>query len=196
MPMIISSDEKRLWRHGLPKCAHHHSKIVAITTAGGAQGRREQCQECGKLDTAVVPIALHRAAPAADDAAGARWRALERAAKEASGELAKKRYAMRQAVKIEDDATFWADYSEYLEGDDWQRQRLRIMRRDNGRCMSQLPGCTQQGEQVHHREGGFAYKFLEVLGATPDYLLVTICGTCHDKTTAFERRLRAKGQMP
>lgn len=192
MAMALTIDEKKFWRHGLIKCLHRESRVVGITTASGAQGRREQCLGCGKLDTVVLALSQYRDVPNADTDAAQIWRASERGAKAASGDLAKQRYAMRQTVKIEDDATFWGDYSEYLNSDDWKRQRLRIMRRDNGRCTSQLPGCTQQGQQVHHREGGFAYKFLEVLGATPDYLLTTICTTCHDKTTAFERRLRAK----
>lgn len=192
MPMIISSDEKRLWRHGLPKCAHSNSKIVATVSSSGAQGRREQCQACGKLDTAVIPIAAHREAPQADTIAADAWRKAEAEAKDASGTLAKQRWAIREAAKPDETAEWFEKYSEDLKGDAWQTQRQFVLRRDGHRCTAHLPGCTGTATQVHHREGGFAYRYHELLGVSPAFILASICEQCHGLITAADRRIAGR----
>ena len=194
MPMTLSTDEKKLWRHNdqLPKCLHRDSRVVAVVSASGAQGRREQCAGCGKVDTVVLPVALHRDCPAVDVYAAQRWRDQEQAAKDASADLAKKRWAMRQAAKPAETEEWFAKYSEDLRGDAWQTQRLFVLRRDNGRCQAHLPGCTGFATQVHHREGGFAYRYHELLGVPPAFVLASVCETCHDKITAADRRIAGR----
>ncbi len=59
----------------------------------------------------------------------------------------------------------------YLKSDKWKKQRNRVFRRDNWKCVY----CPNKAEQVHHKR--YAKKF----GNEPDHWLVSVCKLCHKK---------------
>lgn len=188
--MLFDKAQKKLWRHGLIRCEHRQSWYVTIMTAGGARGIREQCLDCGCLDSTPHKLADHPDAPPADMAAAARWQGWRDAAGKAAQAEAQKRHAMRQAAKPAEDADWWQAYDDFLHGDVWQQTRLAILRRDQGRCTAALPGCRREANQVHHN-GSAAYMYHRRIGATPGFLLHSVCATCHHKITEADRAERA-----
>ena len=186
--MIRWEADKKLWRHGLPRCQHPTVIAVMVTNEAGRRGVREQCTICGKLDTAPLKLAEHPDAPPPDQTAADSWEQQRREAGEAAQAQAQKRYAMRQAAKVEDSADWWARYDEHLHGDEWQRERNAVMARDGGRCQAFLPGCTGTATEVHH----LSYDLHNAIGAAPLWDLVAICAGCHHKVTLAERAARKK----
>ena len=67
--MIRWESDKKLWRHGLPRCQHPTVIAVLVTNEAGRRGVREQCAICGKLDTAPLKLAEHPDAPPPDQTA-------------------------------------------------------------------------------------------------------------------------------
>jgi len=190
--MLFDKAQKKLWRHGLIRCEHRRCWYVTITTAGGARGIREQCLDCGCLDSTPHRLADHPEAPPADMAAAARWQGFRDAAGKAAQAEAQKRHAMRQAAKPAENADWWQAYSDYLQGDAWHAARQLVLRRDGGRCQAALPGCTREAVQVHH-DGSRAYRYHNRLGATPLFLLHAVCVACHAQITKADRAEREAG---
>ena len=196
MPLIIKAEEKGWWKHGLPKCLHLNSKIVAVVSKSGAQGRREQCDDCGQTASTEATVATHRDAPPCDEGKrGERDTALDRA-KAASGQWGRQQHAMRAEAKPYEDAEWWAKYASYLRSPEWAACRRRVLERDNWRCTAGLPGCNGKGEQVHHREGGFSYAYLDKIGQTPLFLLASVCIPCHCLLTTADRRISGRTSRP
>jgi 5-methylcytosine-specific restriction endonuclease McrA len=189
--MLFDRAQKKLWRHGLIRCEHRRSWYVTITTAAGARGIREQCLDCGCLDSAPHKLADHPEAPAADMAAAARWQEFRDRAGKAAQLEAQKRHAMREAAKPAEDADWWAAYDEFLRGDVWHALRAMVLHRDQGRCTAMLPGCQRQAKQVHH-DGPAAYAYHRRIGATPAYLLRAVCVACHETITQADRAERGQ----
>ena len=64
-------------------------------------------------------------------------------------------------------------YEEWLQDEEWQKKRLRILRRDNFCCKI----CASKEElNVHHRY--YIHKYLP--WEYPDSALVTLCQSCHE----------------
>lgn len=190
--MLFDKSQRKLWRHGLPRCMHLVSRYVLVTTAAGARSIRQQCLDCGCLDSTVHKLADHPEAEPADTAAAESWQAKRDEAGRAAQALAQQRYAMRQAAKPAEDADWWQAYSDYLQGDAWQAARQLVLRRDGGRCQAALPGCTRTAVQVHH-DGSRAYRYHNRLGATPLFLLHAVCVSCHAQITKADRAEREAG---
>lgn len=187
--MLFDKAQRKLWKHGLPRCEHRSSRFVLVTTAAGARTVREQCDDCGHLDSTVHKIAEHPDAPPFDPRAAKLWNDARDEAGKAAQALAQQRYAMRQAAKPAEDADWWAAYDDFLHGDLWQQTRTAILRRDQGRCTAALPGCTREAQQVHHN-GSAAYMYHRRLGSTPAFLLHSVCVSCHAKITEADRAER------
>ena len=73
--MLFDKAQRKLWRHGLPRCMHLVSRFVTVTTAAGARSIRQQCSDCGCLDSTVYKLADHPDAGPADADAAASWQA-------------------------------------------------------------------------------------------------------------------------
>lgn len=187
--MLFDKAQKKLWKHGLPRCEHRNSQHVMCKTAAGARAVREQCGDCGYLDSTPHRVSDHEDAPPVDSDAAIKWESQRIAAGQAAQALAQQRYAIRQAAKPAEDADWWADYDDYLHGDLWQQTRTAILRRDAGRCTAALPGCTREAQQVHHN-GSAAYMYHRRIGATPGFLLHSVCASCHRKITEADRAER------
>jgi 5-methylcytosine-specific restriction endonuclease McrA len=187
--MLFDKAQRKLWRYGLPRCEHRSSRFVLVTTAGGARGVREQCADCGYLDSTPHKLAEHPEASPADTAASDQWQSVRVIAGRAAQVEAQKRHAMRQAAKPAEDADWWAAYDDFLHGDLWQQTRMAVLRRDAGRCTAALPGCTREAQQVHH-DGPAAYMYHRRLGSTPAFLLHSVCVSCHAKITEADRAER------
>lgn len=187
--MLFDRAQKKLWRYGLVRCEHRNSRHVMITTAAGARGVREQCDDCGFLDSAPWRVAEFKEAPQADLDAAARWDANRREAGRAAQLDAQKRHAMRAAAKPAEDADWWQAYDDFLHSDRWQAARQAVLRRDGGRCQAALPGCTREAVQVHH-DGSRAYAYHNRLGSTPLFLLHAVCVSCHRMITEADRAER------
>lgn len=187
--MLFDKAQRKLWKHGLPRCEHRASKFVLVTTAAGARSVREQCADCGYLDSTVHKLVDHPTAEPADAEASEHWQRQRDEAGRAAQALAQQRYAMRQSQKPIEDADWWAEYDDFLHGDLWQQMRSGILRRDGGRCTAALPGCTRDANQVHHN-GSAAYMYHRRLGATPAFLLQAVCASCHAKITEADRAER------
>jgi hypothetical protein len=71
-------------------------------------------------------------------------------------------------------------YSDLLKDPRWQKKRLKIFERDKFRCTE--CGCEQNTLHVHH------IKYSGKPWEAPDYLLVTLCESCH----AFEEDLKSE----
>lgn len=190
--MLPQPDERKLWKHGLPKCAHRDSTPVLILTAAGARAVREQCAACGKLDTAPLRLADHPAAPPVDQPRADAWLAARKEAGESAQAAAQKRYAMRQAAKADESEDWWARYDEYLSGDAWARVRAMVLHRDGNRCQAALPGCTRTAIQAHHISQLGAYAYQDHIGQAPLHTMIGVCVACHDVLTQADRAIRAK----
>lgn len=186
--MIPAPDERKLWKHGLVRCQHKDALPVLILTAAGARAVREQCTACGKLDTAPLRLADHPAAPPVDHGRADAWLAARKEAGESAQAAAQKRYAMRQAAKVDESAEWFSQYDQYLGSDAWAAKRAMVLRRDQGRCQAVLPGCQRQADQVHH----LGYAFHRAFNDTPLWLLVSICASCHTKATEVDRANRKR----
>lgn len=190
--MPLPADERKRWRHGLPRCAHRDAAVVTVTTAAGARAVRWQCSGCGKIDSTVLRLADYPDAPPANAETAAAWLALDAEARAAAGDLAKQRYAMRQAAKPLDSADWFAEYSDYLDGDEWQRLRSIVLARDGHRCQAALPGCTRTASQVHHRSELRAYSYHRRLGTAPAFACASVCEPCHRQLTEADRAERGE----
>ena len=62
------------------------------------------------------------------------------------------------------------NYNEYMNSPEWEKRRLRILKRDNLKC--QICG-SGKNLRVHH------IRYPEILGTEPDSDLITVCDTCH-----------------
>lgn len=189
--MLFDRAQKKLWKHGLPRCEHRLTAHVLVTTAAGARGVREQCQSCGYLDTTPHKLADHGEAEPADLVSAADWQAKRDEAGRAAAELARKRYAMRQSQRSAEDADWWQAYDDFLHGDQWAATRALVLRRDGGRCQAALPGCQREARQVHH-DGSRAYAYHNRIGATPLFLLHAVCVACHRQITEADRARRGE----
>ena len=189
--MLFDKAQRKLWRHGLPRCQHRLTRFVQITTASGARGIREQCDHCGYLDTTPHKLSEHAEAQPADTAAAAEWQAKRDEAGKAAADLARKRYAMLQATKPAETADWWEAYSDFLHSDQWQTARSMVLRRDHGLCTGGLPGCQREARQVHH-DGSRAYAYHNRIGATPLFLLHSVCVRCHETITRADRAERGQ----
>ena len=189
--MLFDKSQRKLWRHGLPRCMHLASRFVTVTTAAGARSIRQQCSDCGCLDSTVYKLADHPDAGPADADAAASWQAKRDEAGRAAQALAQQRYAMRQAAKPQEAADWWEAYSDFLHSDQWQTARAIVLRRDRGLCTAALPGCEREARQVHH-DGSRAYAYHNRLGATPLFLLHAVCVRCHDAITRADRAERGQ----
>lgn len=184
--MLFDKAQKKLWRHGLIRCEHRRCWYVTITTAAGARGIREQCLDCGCLDSTPHKLVDYPEAPPADMAAAARWQGFRDAAGKAAQAEAQKRHAMRQAAKPAEDADWWQAYDDYLHSDAWKAKRMLILRRDQGRCQAVLPNCSRDATQVHHT----SYVLHNAIGAEANFNLHSVCKNCHETITSVERKLR------
>jgi hypothetical protein len=68
---------------------------------------------------------------------------------------------------------WWWAYNQYLNSDEWRTMRLKVLKRDGGKCRLGLRGCTRNATQVHH----LTYK--RVTREEMDDL-VSACKTCHE----------------
>ena len=183
--MIRWETDKKLWRYGLPKC-HHRQAVAVLVIREGRRGIREQCADCGKLDTAPLKLAEHPDAPPADDDRAAQWQALRDQAGAAAQVEAQRRYSMRQAAKPVEAAEWWEGYDAYLGSDRWQAVRRAVLKRDNGTCQAMLPCCTRVATEAHHKR----YDLHRVIGNQPVFDIVAVCHECHAEITRGERLVR------
>lgn len=77
----------------------------------------------------------------------------------------------------------YGSYTEYLNSEEWQKRRIKILIRDQFQC--QICGTGKQ-LRVHH------IRYPEAYGEEPDSDLITVCDTCHKKI--HENDIRAKEQ--
>lgn len=77
-------------------------------------------------------------------------------------------------------AQWWADYDRYLLTPEWRRKADRRLAFDRWQCQARLDGCTKTATQAHH----LTYKHLR---EEPLFDIVSICKSCHDRTTAMDR---------
>lgn len=74
---------------------------------------------------------------------------------------------------------------EYLKSAEWNRQRKRVLYRDNtfnGGCQLGFDGCTKKAEQVDHKMPTWYTGVEEVT----DEELQGVCKKCHDIKSSFE----------
>lgn len=78
------------------------------------------------------------------------------------------------------EATSWKSRKKYrkkyyrnvfLKSEVWRKQRLRVLYRDNYKCVY----CNEKATEVHHK------KYNKKIGTEPDKWLVSICRRCHNK---------------
>lgn len=75
-------------------------------------------------------------------------------------------------------------YSEQLKDPRWQKKRLEILNRDEFKCVQ----CDDDKSQLHvhhvyYLKGKYLWDY-------PDFLLVTVCKTCHSETPIAIDRLK------
>ena len=189
MQIDRKNPEHNLWRTGLlPRCWHGRSRVVA-TLDNGRQGRRLQCCDCGKLETSPLKIADFPDAAPVDAEARASWDAQRKAAGETAQAEARKKMAMKQAAIPLDEADFWRDYTIVLKSPAWKVRRAIVLRRDHHQCTAGFAGCTFTAYEVHHL-GRDAYRYQRKIGECPNFLLTSLCSSCHSKITLCDRASR------
>lgn len=72
--------------------------------------------------------------------------------------------------------TWRAKYHDFLRSPEWKAQSQRVLRRDGYQCRA-CQGIP--ATQVHHT----TYRYGRF---TPDYLLVSLCDTCHKLITKLD----------
>lgn len=72
------------------------------------------------------------------------------------------------------------EYSKALQHPKWQRKRLRVMDRDNWKCME--CGDTETTLHVHHKKYTKKYPWNELMKN-----LTTLCKRCHFKKHKYKR---------
>lgn len=69
---------------------------------------------------------------------------------------------------------WWWAYNKYLESNEWRSLRLKVLKRDNGKCVLGLNGCTRRAVQVHH----LTYRRVTREDMND---LVSVCLNCHER---------------
>lgn len=72
---------------------------------------------------------------------------------------------------MKDNRTFWCDYNDFLESDEWQENKRRIIQ-DRGYCCERC-GSTE-GIKLHH------LNYDQELGSETDDDLMLLCDDCHN----------------
>lgn len=71
-------------------------------------------------------------------------------------------------------SNWWWAYNQYLQSNEWRTLRLKVLKRDGGKCVLGLNGCTRRAVQVHH----LSYKRVTREDMSD---LVSVCLNCHER---------------
>lgn len=169
------------------ECEHLRSILRRYTAANLVVSYRMQCQECGTATGFPKKAEIDRKYPNApiqdwDKDLVERYSKKRQEAWRAEAEA---RLAERAALQAEENAQWWAQYSEYLDSDRWQQRRVAVLERDGNRCQAGLKGCRGRATQAHHLT--YDHVFSE-----PLFDLVAVCSTCHEFITLQDRKRRSE----
>lgn len=134
----------------------------------GPRQLRKQCPDCGRLlPQAIAQHNARRDTPTVDVEAVKRWNDAEKAQflKRRQSFLATQGEAWGRVEQ-----TVAAEYSAYLQTDQWRAKRLKVLELANYVC----EGCgDNRATEVHH----LSYRHL---GKELLWELKAVCSTCHD----------------
>lgn len=148
-------------------CDHESNEIRYKIYTNGTKHYFSQCLTCGGALTTAIP---HRNIKNIDNCV--EWdQGLENGYRflidEMANDLQNEQYLKWQARNTQWDQA----YNDYLQSEQWQDKRRRVLARDNYLCQACL---KRKATQVHHT----TYKF--PLGQEPLFILVSVCKACHD----------------
>lgn len=168
------------------QCPHPEVKLREFTASNGVISYRLQCQGCGtstksprkedvrrRYPTEIIPPWDESIRDRYQEQRMAQWRAESDA-----------RRAEREAELAEQSAEWWERYQTYLGSAAWQARRTKVLERDGYRCQAGLAGCRGKANQAHHLT--YDHVFRE-----PLFDLISVCATCHELITFFDRERRA-----
>jgi hypothetical protein len=143
------------------ECKHSETALRWKLNAAGRRFYVRQCFRCGRSATTAVSFATVRAETGGVDPPPFDRGLLERAA---SARAIKAAHASAEKKRA-----WWEWYEHYLQSEEWQQKRQRVLERANFLC----EGCREQpAVQVHH----LTYDHV---GREFLFELVAVCGACH-----------------
>jgi len=156
-------------------CRHQKKKYIRIEQRDQSVVVKQVCYDCGHTDNAVKKSSFSQTK-------------LESMAKRTVAQIHDFRQKRETIKRVEyqaeiktweekkqrcqekHNALWWEWYSKYLESDNWEEKRQKVLKRANFVCESCLDA---KATQVHH-------KTYEHVGEEPLYELVAVCKSCHD----------------
>lgn len=161
------------------KCCHNPNKKLVMVNNGTSRLIREQCQNCGNVDTK----AFKRDNSVFYDEANYFLRNRRLAAsEEASDEWRIFRDFIEPDLNAKAKAFREKNYNGYINSERWREKRLLVLQRDSWLCQSCM---VSKATEVHHLN----YDFFE---NEPLFTLVSVCRPCHEAIEAMKKKQPAK----
>ena len=151
-------------------CPHSESIPTKLTKSNGVVHVVMQCTTCGSLLQWCVKKGCDvDSLPEFDGSLKGKWLSAQF---DAQRELSK-----QEAAQAQQESMLWhAQYEAYLQSDEWQALRMKVLMRDNFTCQCCLTALSPSNTHVHHRN----YRGYNE-GFTPAYDLITVCSECHER---------------
>ena len=158
-----------------PECQCSDTRVVKRVIASGSTRFERQCQRCGNSRAVAKASLTWRD----KQEAGEYEKSLIENWQKKVSDFYERRRQECAAFQQQQNAAWWARYSEYLESDKWKLKSRKVIERDKT-CQACL---TREARQAHHLT--YDHVFDE-----PLFDLVGVCVQCHDKITAMDRARR------
>jgi hypothetical protein len=147
-------------------CAAPNKIHVRHTFSGGGVHVKNQCTNCGKVESNAIPgysKEQRDALPALDEVKrDERYEKQSALYKSVHASISERKLEARRKV-----------YSDYLTSPEWKSKRNEVLKRDKYLCQSCLDAFATQ---VHHK----SYRLEDLTGDVPAFDLVAICTPCHE----------------
>jgi len=156
------------------QCEHAATEIRYKVDSLGRRFYVRQCFACGAQAGSAIPYAdvpNRNGMPAFDDGLRDSWWKRRQVRQH---ELAAEWEAARAEQQQQQNADWWARYSEYLQSPAWAARRTEVLMRDDCQCQAGYPSCLIRATEVHHLS--YKHAFDE-----PLFDLVSVCHPCHER---------------
>ena len=147
-------------------CAHPKVSPVKLQKSTGTFQPVLQCTHCGKLvQWCKSENCDVESLPDFDYSIQIQW----------AEELRRVEQEQRRQSEIQAQ-TWHMEYEAYLESDEWQMLRMKVLLRDGLICQGCLTQFPPERLFVHHKSYTGHNR-----GFTPAYDLITVCAECHER---------------